>query len=371
MPPRARANLVFSDFNRYFFMATVILCFGLFAWVISPFFYVLIYASLIAVVFWPLHQLFLRWLGGRKSIAAFLSTLFVSLIVLGPLTVFSIFLVQEALDALFLLQRNLQVVDFGSWDGRKLADLPLIGSFLSQQLSDVGLSEFVKNVQLDVYSVVQQMGETLSSFIVNSSGSILQTLGKSLLDFFILILSTFFLFRDGVDVVAFFKKISPLPPAYENGIEAKLKEAIHGIVFGNFGTALAQGLVGGVGLAIAGVENVLFWTTLMSFSSLLPYFGGALIWAPFAFSMILQGDSWGIFLLIWGTFLVSSVDNLVRPFLIGGSMDIHPLATFLVVLGGFLVFGASGIILGPLVLSLAVSVLHIYQLEYAEVLKEG
>ncbi len=363
-----KKDLVLPDFARYFFVVAIIGVTLLFLWVISPFFNVLIYSALIAVVFYPLHRLLLRLFKGHRSFTAFVSTALVLLICLAPLALFTIFIAQEAVDTYDFVEEQVSAVDWENIRGTR--DLPWIGEALSDWSQKYGFKDFVREVDVDLFQLAQDTGEAVSNFIFNQGAGIVKSLGDTAVSVFILLLTVFFFFRDGDHVAAFIKKMSPLPMKYENEIEDKLKETTYGIVVGNFGTAFLQGLAGGIGFWIAGVEHVVFWATIMAFASLIPYIGASIIWVPVAAVLIFQGNIvWSVFLVLWGLVVVSSVDNIARPYLIGSSTKMHPLATFLVVLGGIFVFGLKGIIFGPLILSLAVTMIHIYELEYKELLK--
>lgn len=360
--------MALPGFAKYFFVAAILVVMGLFFWVISPFFNVLVYAALIAVVFHPMQKLLLKLFKGHKSISAFFSTVLVVLICLAPLTLFTVFIAQEAVDTYEILEEKLSEMEVE--EITTLEDVPFVGETLDDWSRKYGFKEFIREVDVDVFEVVQSAGESVSTFVFNNSASVVKSLGDTVVNLFILLLTVFFFFRDGAGVSAMFKKMSPLPMKYEDEIEKKLKDTTYGIVVGNFGTALLQGFVGAIGFWIAGVDHVVFWGTVMAFASLIPYIGASIIWAPFALILLFQGDvTWSVFLALWGLFAVATVDNIARPILVGGSTKMHPLATFLVVLGGIFIFGLKGIIFGPLILSLAVTIIHIYELEYKELLK--
>ncbi len=376
MPKRSKASkiplsdgLVLPEFTRYFFMAAVISIVGLFFWTISSFFPPLTVAILIAVIFNPMYQWLLKRLKGYKNLTAFLSTLIVLLLVLVPLTLFVIFLAQEALDAFQVIERKLSANDYAILNIEKVNEIPFVGEGLQRLAENLNLEALINSVKIDLYQGVQEFGNKISDFIVYQTGPIVRSLGNTVITLFVLVFSIFFLFRDGDQVAQFFRRLSPLPAEHEDEIENKLKGVIQAIVVGSFGTAILQGIVAGIGLWVVGVENLIFWITIMSFAALMPYFGIAIIWLPFGLSLIAQGDPMGWFLLIWGTVVVSSVDNFVRPFLIGGSTKMHPLATFLAVLGGLITFGVTGLIYGPIILSLTITIIHIYELEYRDLLK--
>lgn len=365
-------NLVLPDFARYFFALFVVGILLLFAWIISPFFNLLVYSATIVIIFYPLHEWFKKSLKKHHSLAALSSTLFVLLVVLTPITFFTLFLSQEAVNAYQLLSSKWLVWNLNTlhWDG--LQELPLVGGFIQSMGERFGFSDFVYGTELDLVAWVKELTQSVAEFLVAQSTSILTTVGDTVLSFFILILTVFFFFRDGEHFLSTLRTLSPLPTRYEIEIGNKLRDTTYAIVMGTFVTALIQGVAGGVGFAIAGVNNLIFWTTLMAFTSLIPYVGPVLVWGPISIALLVQGEMfWGGFLILWGICIVSLVDNLARPMLIGSRTRAHALTTFLAVLGGIFVFGIKGIIFGPLILSLTITILHIYELEYRETLREA
>ena len=127
--------------------------------------------------------------------------------------------------------------------------------------------------------------------------------------------------------------------------------------------AVIQGALGGLGFIIAGIESPLVWAVLMTACSLLPFGGTAIIWLPAGIYLLVTGESLGgWFLLIWGTVIVGSADNFLRPWILykTGSRDIHPLLLFFAILSGIGIFGISGIVFGPLLLALLTTVMQIY-----------
>lgn len=369
--PLGPKNLVLPDYARYFLILVVALVLFLFFWVISPFFNVIIYAGLIVVVLAPVNRWFLKILRGHSDIAAFLSTFVMVLVVLIPLTFFTLFLVQQAGNAYNILDSKLLEINLQSFqlDGG-ISSLPVIGDIWVKISTRYGLENIFANTGFDLLNIVKDLGTKISGFLVSQGGNIIKTVGDSLIGILILLLTTFFFFRDGGKLVVFLKDLSPLPRIYENEIQNKLKDTIYGIVAGNFGSAFLQGLAGAIGFMIAGVDNNIFWGTVMAFASLIPYLGAALVWLPMGLALIIQGQlAWGIFVLLWGICIVSLVDNIARPILIGRRTKMHPLATFMVVLGGIFIFGIKGIIFGPLILSLTITIIHIYKLEYKQVLE--
>jgi predicted PurR-regulated permease PerM len=138
-------------------------------------------------------------------------------------------------------------------------------------------------------------------------------------------------------------------------VSSIVSNTVRGVMYGLLGTALAQALVAGIGFAIAGVPAVLLLSVLVFVSSLIPV-GPPLIWGGAAIWLFAQGSTgWGIFMLVWGFFLISGVDNVVRPMLISRGSSLPFLLTLLGVLGGVIAFGFVGLFIGPTLLAVGYS----------------
>jgi predicted PurR-regulated permease PerM len=123
-----------------------------------------------------------------------------------------------------------------------------------------------------------------------------------------------------------------------------------------------------VGFIVVGVPSLLAGILIFIFS-FFPYIGTAFVWLPIGIYLIIIGKVWqGIFILLWGALVISLIDNMLRPYLIKGKAQVHPMIIFFSIFGGLALMGIWGIIFGPLIVSLAVTILHIYELEYGQVL---
>lgn len=363
-------NLVLPDISRYFLIFCVIVAIVLLLWVTSPFFTILIYAGLLTVIFKPLHNIFLRFCRNQKSFAALLSTITVMLIFLIPMTLFIIFVAEEAVDSYLLIEEKAEEFDLSTVDFSNIEDIPYVGEKWTEFSQKYNIPRIVKNLNVDLVTIIKDPAKSVSSFLVVQSANLLKGVGDTIVKVLLIVLTIFFFFRDGTRIKNFIKTMSPLPFKYENEIERKLRDTIFAIVVGGFGAAILQGVVGAVGFAIAGVQYVAFLGTMMAFGALIPYIGASIIWVPVVIGLLVQGElGSALFLTIWGFVLVSTVDNFIKPILIGNRARMYPLATFLVVLGGLFVFGLKGIVFGPLILSLALTIFHIYRMEYKDILK--
>jgi predicted PurR-regulated permease PerM len=202
-------------------------------------------------------------------------------------------------------------------------------------------------------------------------GAVIGGLAGMLLGFALMLLSMFFFYVEGEAIVTELSVLSPLPKKYDREFAHRFKDVIEATFRGQLFTALAQGAATGVGLAIAGVPGAAFWGAVAAILSLIPMVGAAAIWVPAAIylaasaSMGDRGWFGAIFLVLWGVFVVSLVDNLVRPWAMKGKSQLPAIPLLFAVLGGMQAFGFVGLVIGPLVFSLLMSIVDIYRTSFA------
>jgi predicted PurR-regulated permease PerM len=167
--------------------------------------------------------------------------------------------------------------------------------------------------------------------------------------------------KDGAKLRQFVISLSPLADSYDELVLSRLGRAVNSVLKGTLTIALIQGVVSALGYMLFGVPNPLLWGTVTAIAALVPGVGTALILTPIVLFLFLTGNVPGaIGLAVWGAFAVGLVDNFLSPHLIGGGSQLHPLLVLISVLGGIGLFGAVGIFLGPLCLSLFMALLSIY-----------
>jgi len=363
--------VVLEKFPGYFLIACLIVSFvGLF-FLLKPFLVILVFAAILASVFHSLYVRILKLLGNHQSIAAFLTCLLIFVVIVIPLTFFVLLLAKQTFDIYNLI---LQKVQSGELDFylRWQKGSVLYDFFQTLQTQFGGIIDFQS---VDLKNDLVNFVKNVSSFLVQESAVFLKGVGSLIFGFFLLFFLLFFslyYFLKDADFIA--KKISllsPLPEQYNYELFRKFKEISKATLYGIFLTSIAQGLLGGIGFTIVGIPNGLFWGTAMAFFSLIPIVGTALIWFPAAVMLIVSGNLFGgIFLFLWGLVLISSVDNFLRIFFIGNQINMNPLLAFLSVFGGIALFNFVGVIFGPLILMFFLTFLHIYQLEYKNLLRK-
>ena len=192
-----------------------------------------------------------------------------------------------------------------------------------------------------------------------------------MLDMFIVLFVMFFLFRDGKIFIDKIERIMPLKSKYRKHVFKKLNDMAYAVIYGSIIIAIIQGALGGIGFLMFGLPSPILWGIVMMFASLIPYVGSSLIWLPASLILIFSGyvnsDSTlmvkGILFILYGVFIIGTIDNILKPKIIGDKGGLHPVLVLLGVVGGLNLLGFIGVIIGPIVLAMLVTFIGIYEEE--------
>jgi predicted PurR-regulated permease PerM len=215
--------------------------------------------------------------------------------------------------------------------------------------------------------IILPVVSNIPRWIATHGAALLGSMVGLILAFGLVLLSAFFFYVEGEAIVTELSLLSPLPSRYDREFAHRFKDVIDATFRGQLMTSLAQAIATGVGLAIAGVPGALLWSFVAMILSLLPMLGAATVWVPaagylwIAASMGSRGYVAAIFLTIWGVLVVSTIDNIVRPWTMKGKAQLPAIPLLFAVLGGMQAFGFIGLVLGPLVFSLLMSIIDIYK----------
>jgi predicted PurR-regulated permease PerM len=358
-------NLSLKSFPGVFLLGCVFASLYFFFKILAPFATVLFLAAVLTITFYPLYKWLTAKFGGRKRLASLLSASFVMMFIVVPMILVAGMLIGEAESTYDVLR---QKVELGVFDKYLLWEP---GGVIYDFVASVAerFDAFIDIEAINLKETILNSVFTVTEFIGNNFSGILSGVTDFLLAFILLPFCMFYFFKDGVKILKKIALISPLPEAYEENLWGKLSSMVKSIAVGVLLTAIVQGIAGGIGFLLAGIPNPIFWSTIMAVFSLVPLVGTAIIWVPAAIILIVMGSyGWGIFLIVWGVVVVGSIDNFLRPFLIGGKSNTYPLLTFFAILGGIAAYGVQGVLIGPLVLVVLMSFLHIYEDEYDKVL---
>lgn len=314
---------------------------------LRPFIGVLAWAVVLVIVFYPVHQRLSSRIG-RRSLSALLSCVVVVLIAVIPLTLITVALAEELAKVLPNLPEQLsQVMN---------PDTSVIGRVADWIQRRFGVDP--SRSQKFMTEQLQRSGQFMLGFSVSLVGNIAGGVVKA----FFVVFTMYYLFRDGDKIVNNLPGALPLKREQSEAIISRTREVVGASVYGVVSIAALQGFLGGVAFWILGIPSPLLWAVLMTFVCMIPMLGSFLVWAPIAIYLAVNGY-WAraIMLALWGAFVISLVDNFLRPKLIKNQTRLHELFVFFSVLGGISVFGLLGIVLGPVILAITLGLLQTFR----------
>src|SRR5471030_2258080 len=340
--------------DRLLVQILLLVLFGASFWVMAPFWSALFWGAVLAFASWPLMRLLTRWLHGRESLAAALLTLCWMLLVAVPLVWMGFNLADHVRDATVFI-KDVQVdglPEAPAW----LGTLPLVGVWNS-------IDEQGAAMMLAVKPYLGQVGNWLLARSAQIGGGILElTLS---------IVFVFFFYRDGPRLAAFVhglleRLIGDRAGYYIELVAGTVQRVVNGVI----GTAAAQAILALIGFLIAGVPGALVLGIVTFLLSLIPI-GPPLIWIPATAWLAWKGEyGLAVFLGIWGTFIISGVDNVLKPYLISRGGNLPLVIVLLGVFGGLIAFGFIGLFIGPTLLAVAYSLLTDWSATQAQVRRE-
>jgi predicted PurR-regulated permease PerM len=314
-------------------------------WVLAPFWSALFWAAVLSFASWPVMRVLTRLLGGRQALAAALLTLVWTGVVAVPLVMLGFNLADHIKDVTGLI-KDLQV------DGLPpapvwLADIPLIG----ERLTDFWLT--IDQQGAELFATVQPYLGQVGNWLLARSAQI----GGGMVELALSLVLVFFFYRDGPRLAAFAQSllerlIGDRAEHYLELVAGTVQRVVNGVI----GTAMAQAILAWIGFTIAGIPGALILGILTFGFSLIMV--PPLVWGPAVAWLFWQGEvGLGIFLLVWGLFVISGVDNILKPYLISRGGNLPLIVVLLGVFGGILAFGFMGLFLGPTLLAVAYSLL--------------
>ncbi|MCX6917107.1 MAG: AI-2E family transporter [Verrucomicrobia bacterium] len=307
-----------------------------------PFLPAFAWALALAVLFGPFHRR-LESKTSYPSLAAAASVLIVGLILVVPATFVGQQLIQESAKGAELIKTK---VESGEWR-RALEAQPRLAP----------LAGWIER-QIDVTGATQTLSNWLTATgALFVKGSVVQVMGL-LLTFYLL----FFFLRDRRAALQLLRSLSPLSEAEMDRLFGRVGDTIYATVYGTLAVSAVQGLLGGLMFWWLGLPAPLLWGVVMALLAVVPVLGAFVVWIPAALFLALEG-SWvkALILTIWGAAVVGTIDNLLRPILVGKRLKLHTILAFISVVGGLILFGPAGLILGPVALTVTIVLLEIWR----------
>lgn len=345
-------------FQAFFFAA-----FALTAWqmhrILANFYVALFGAGLLALVVYPIHERILRRMRERPNVAGVLTTAMVVLTVVLPALAAGWVAVKQA--SKLVPVASVWLEERGYEGGMPTSEiLPP----RAKELWD-GASGFLRARGMDPKTWLMQGIEEISGSITFLAKAALKNILFFLFQLGVLTFSLFFLLRDGAKVFKRAVELIPLPEEHKTSLVARLHTTITAVLRGIFVVASVQGLLAAVGYFLFGVPFAVLLGAVTAFFAPIPILGTGVVWIPVAVGLLISGaHQQALAVTLWSVFIVGTLDNLLRPILIGAEAKLPILLLFFGMLGGLQVYGFAGVVVGPVVVALFLALADIYRREY-------
>jgi predicted PurR-regulated permease PerM len=353
-----RRRMTETRFRQAFLLLLVTAISVAFVAMIRAFLLTIVLAAIFAGLSYPLYEWILGRLGDRKALAAVATLLLLLVLVMAPLLAVLGAGANEALRVTDTITPRLQqfIDNPGEFD-RLLRGLPgydRIEPYRAQILTKAG----------------ELVGST-SAFLFGALSATTRATALFIFHFFILLYTMFFFLTGGRGLLAGVLAYLPLTEADKQRMVGKFVSVTRATLKGTILIGAAQGVLGGLAFWAVGIDGAIFWGTVMTVLSIIPGVGGALVWVPAAVVLVATGEVWrAIGLVLFCALVVGSIDNVMRPRLVGQDTKMHELLIFFSTIGGLMFFGAMGFILGPILAALFVTAWEIFGTTFRTALAE-
>jgi predicted PurR-regulated permease PerM len=323
-------------FRRAFVLILVVGITAAFLWMVWQFVMTIVLAAILAGLFHPLYRGLLPMVRGRGWASALITVFVVLVVIVVPLALILGLVAGEALR----LSR-----DFAPRVQEIVADPNRIPSLLER----LPFYDQIAPYRAQILARAGELVGNLGRFAVSSIGATTAGTASALLQFFILLYTLFFLLIDGPGLLRKMTSFLPLREAEKELVLDKFVSVTRATLRGTLVIGIIQGTLGGLSFWVAGIDGALFWGTVMVVLSVLPVVGGALVWVPAVIALAIQGH-WqpAVGITLFNALIVGSVDNVLRPRLVGRDTEMHDLMILFSTLGGIAAFGPLGFIIGPI-----------------------
>jgi predicted PurR-regulated permease PerM len=341
-------------FQRKFLILLVTAISLLFLWMVRGFLITLLLAAILSSMAMPVQRFLCKKLKLKRGSSAIFTVLVFVVMVAIPLFGFLGLVASQAVDISQSARPWIesQIVDAISWN-ELLNTYPLLGRVLPEQTQLLSkLSDLTRST-----------GQFLASGVVGFT----RGTAAAALQLFVLLYAMFFFIRDGDKILDRILYYVPLPPESEDELVNKIISVARAVLKGSLVIAVIQGGLAGLAFWLAGIPGWAFWTLIMMVLSIIPAVGSALVWVPAAIVLFAQGTFWmALVFTLWCTFVVSTVDNFLRPYLVGRDTKMSDLMVLISTLGGIFLFGGIGFVIGPIIASLFIAVWYMYGDAFAD-----
>ena len=338
-----------AEYSRYVVPVLIVGALVISLFIIKPFIIPLITSAIVAYTFYP----FFNWVNEKliknKTLAAVFVALFIFILITIPI-----------LMVVNTISREAYIIYM---QGKELLSNGLLLENCTSTICAT-MSDWLSTTQ--VRASIQKALGVATTYLIENTSKFIVALPRRAVELFITLFATFYILRDGDKLTQSITNL--LATRKRKSILNRFNSVMYGVIFGSLLVALVQGIVGAIGFALFGVSSPITWGIAMFFLALIPYIGTGLIWGPASLLLIIEGVSdgqnsliWkGIGLLLYGVLVISSIDNVLKPKIIGHHSRVHPVLVLVGIFGGLALMGVPGIIVGPVVLAMTMTFLELY-----------
>ncbi len=346
-------------FRHGFLIAFVIAISAAFLAMVWTFALTILMAAIFAGLSYPSYRRLQDRMGGRAALAAVATLILLLVLVLAPLLVVLAAGANEALRITQTVGPRLQ----------QFVDEP---GALQERLQGLPFYAYVEPYRREILTKTAELVGDTSKFLFSALSATTVATAVFLFHFVVLLYTMFFCLTDGPQLLRGIMGYLPLADVDKARMLDKFLSVTRATLKGTILIGGAQGLLGGLAFWFVGIEGPIFWGTVMTVLSIIPGVGGALVWVPAAIVMALTGNIWGALgLSLFCALVVGSVDNLLRPRLVGRDTQMHELMIFFSTLGGLSLFGATGFILGPVLAALFLTAWEMFGVAFRQEIEES
>lgn len=347
----------FRSFNVYFFFLLLLAVGAVVFFIFQPFLTAIIAAAILTALFKAPYHALEKWLHGHRGWSAFLTCLLAIVIIITPIFFVLSLAISEANDLYHAIGEESTLERTIDQAISAVQDAPYVNVFFNTQtLSQERVVEDIKQFSQGALGLLQAAYQGITHFVFWV---------------FVMFFTLFYFLIDGKRALRYLMQLSPLRDEHDKLLIKKFISISRATLKGTLVVGVIQGLLGGIAFWIAGVPSPAIWGLIMVLFSIIPMVGTGIVWLPAGIIMLFLGDFWqGIFILAVGAGVISVIDNILRPKLVGKDTQMHPLMIFFATLGGISLFGLPGFVIGPIIVSLFMALSEIYSIEFKDQLKE-
>ena len=352
----ARAS---RDMILWFFLALFILSLFLLGNLFWPFLSVIILASVVSSLFYPIYVYLEKRL--KPIYASFLTCILIFFVLFIPIVSFITILTSEARDLVLLIK--------GTGPAAQVVNL-LESHKIIEKMNGIFTKFHITLSYAGLVQPISDLATYIGKSLINQANTIAGHLLNIIIDFFLMLLITYYLLIDGRRLIRFIIDLSPLPNEQEMILIRKFEEMSAAVLIGNGVSWIIQGTAGGIIFAVFNLHSPILWGVIMAFLAFLPIVGIGVVMVPAAVFVALQGRFFAsICIFVLYIVITAGVENLLKPALVGKRMNMHSLLVFFSIIGGLYMSGILGIIYGPLIMTFFLTLTDIYNSNYKKLIE--